>query len=779
MREAIISSSVLIVCIILLRRICKGKISAKLQYALWLVVALRLTVPGIAYVFPDVLPESKLSIMNLADQIEEAAHDYIYPIEEQDIMFVQDGFSFDELPALTNVGADGPTAVFVAGHVTWTWTWADWAKRIWYIGMAIVAAWMLSVNIRFFHQLYKSRKKYETDSYGLSVYLVKGLSSPCLYGLPGKQAVYLPEDVAGNPEQIKHILAHEYCHYKHRDILWTALRCILLVIYWFHPLIWVAAVMSKQDCELASDEAAIKLLGEEERIAYGKTLLSLISRRMSAADIVCTATTMTAGTEGMKERIQRIVQKPRRLAVILIFAIAVVGIVAVFTFTQPRKYPEGAYPLDRDSSRMVTTNCFEVTFPESFIGKAYYRKENDTDIIVYHEASDREIGRFCMMPYEDAIQMADEREIILIGKGGSNSMLRSYMDGAIGDTAGEPQEKGEISYAVGEDVNSEIMYIPPEENISVPKEDVFLPGENIVGPEESMTEESGDIKPIPAPEDIEKEMLNLPFAEHEDSSALTPIGAGVEADVTYHHYYVGEDANADTTELIMDSSEGTESVTETEESRVYLPGEKITEVYIPKGVPCYLYIPADYTGIDSANSLELVQMNQELTEIADLVVILNEGSESMMKVLDILVENRSPYIGDAVKTSKIASALPVVEGVSYQYLELETEAQPYGATLYYQSETDDSAQTDTDTQFLEAVLMFAAIENLDYCNIRIKDLGEENGQETSGDMVYADEGIRYERKDMEEIFGTLYPYSESKESMVTLYNLILDYLEKN
>lgn len=784
MREAIISSSVLIVCIILVRRICKRKISARLQYALWLVVALRLIVPGIGFIFPNVLPESKLSIMNLADQIEEAAQDYIGPAQDTAVMFVQDGFSFEELPDLDKVGADGPTAVFVAGHITWTWTWVDWAQRIWYMGMAIASVWMISVNIRFMRQLSKKRKKYEIEGFALPVYTVKDLASPCLYGMPGRQAVYLSEDMAENPEQRKHILAHEYCHYKHKDMLWSVLRCILLVIYWFHPLIWVAAVLSKQDCELASDEAAINFLGEEERIAYGKTLLSLISRRTSAADIVCTATTMTFGTEGMKERIQRIAQKPRKLMAILVFAIAVVGIAVVFTFTQPKMYPEGAYPLDGKSTQMATTSCFQVTFPESFAGKAYYREENGTDLVVYHEASGREIGRFCMMPYEAAVQIADEKEIILIGEEGSNSLLRSYMDGGLDDPVAGTQE--EMPYVLGEDVNTETRYIPPEEIISAPQEDIFLPEENIIEPEESMGRESGsakqnpaleeseNLKPIPTPEESEKEILNLPFVEHETSPVITPVESGVGADVTYHNYSIGVDINTDGDGLTIDSPEETDMIADAEESHTYLPNEKVSEVYVSKDVPCYVYIPADYADMDAASSLELEQMNQELIAIVDSVVILGQSKESMMEVLDILVENRNPYIGDATKTSKIAGALPTTRGLSYHYLELETESEPYGATLYYQIQDYNAEHDNPDIQFLEAALMFATIENLDYCNIKIKEIQEESGE----DIAYHLDEIRYERSDMEELFGTLYPYSESQESMVALYNQILDYLQK-
>lgn len=150
MREAIITSPVLIMCIVLLRQLCKRRISAKMQYMLWLVVAVRLVMPGITAVWPNLMPESDYSI--------------------------------------------------------------------WHLGMILVCVWMAAVNVRFMHRLHGSRRIYETEDFKLPVYTAKELPSPCLYGLPWKLAVYLPEDVSGDEERVRHILAHEYCHFKHKDV---------------------------------------------------------------------------------------------------------------------------------------------------------------------------------------------------------------------------------------------------------------------------------------------------------------------------------------------------------------------------------------------------------------------------------------------------------------------------------------------------------------------------------------------------------------------------------
>ena len=253
MKDAIITSSVLILCMVLLRRLCRKKISAKLQYMLWLVVAIRLVMPGIIVFWPNLLPESAYSVLNAADRMERAAQEYIRPSEQP----VQGSLPSKGLPFLTEENADGKVVTYLTDQTMWL----RFLEKVWYLGMAAIAFWMIAVNFRFMRRLYESRRRYQREGFELPVYTTKELSSPCLYGMPGRQAVYLPEDMTEDENGVRHILAHEYCHYKQKDILWSLLRCILLTVYWFHPLVWLAAVLSKQDCELACDEAAVRMLG--------------------------------------------------------------------------------------------------------------------------------------------------------------------------------------------------------------------------------------------------------------------------------------------------------------------------------------------------------------------------------------------------------------------------------------------------------------------------------------------------------------------------------------
>ena len=44
-------------------------------------------------------------------------------------------------------------------------------------------------------------------------------------------------------------------------------------VHWFNPVMWLMVRQVDRDIELACDEMALTVLPEEERLAYGETIL--------------------------------------------------------------------------------------------------------------------------------------------------------------------------------------------------------------------------------------------------------------------------------------------------------------------------------------------------------------------------------------------------------------------------------------------------------------------------------------------------------------------------
>lgn len=103
-----------------------------------------------------------------------------------------------------------------------------------------------------------------------------GLEVPMLTGLVAP-ALMLPQD-ASSEDGLDYALLHELIHYRRRDIWMKALVILTVSVHWFNPVMWLMVRQVDRDIELACDEAALTVLPEEERLAYGETILQAAAR---------------------------------------------------------------------------------------------------------------------------------------------------------------------------------------------------------------------------------------------------------------------------------------------------------------------------------------------------------------------------------------------------------------------------------------------------------------------------------------------------------------------
>ena len=337
MKEILLTSSVLILSLLLLRRLFRKTISRRVQYALWGLVALRLLVPVS-------LPAMEHNVLTAAEPVTEritAPALYTTPYRET-IVYAPQGalqtpgpyqpFRIDSASADNIVTyTDGKNVVHAVEYKKQL-PLGPLLLGVWYAGMAVMAAWFLLANLRFARRLRRNRTPYPVENCRYPVYLAEGLPSPCLFGLL-RPAVYLTPAAVEAPETLRHVLAHETTHARHLDPLWSLLRCVCLVVYWFDPLVWIAAIVSRRDCELACDEGTLRRLGEAERLPYGQTLLRLIPVARRPGNPMLSATTMTAGKHALKERITRIAENRRTVGAALLAAVTAAALLCAATFT--------------------------------------------------------------------------------------------------------------------------------------------------------------------------------------------------------------------------------------------------------------------------------------------------------------------------------------------------------------------------------------------------------------------------------------------------------------
>lgn len=333
MIEVLISSSVLILAVCLMRAVSWGRISLKVRYGLWGLAALRLVYP-MFYPLQNVteLFRSRFSVMNAADAVHRRIVDGTGLGPLADNVATGHVYTFE----------GGSQAVSLAQRAAGI-DWQLWIMAVWVTGAVVLGMWMAVVNIRFHRMLLAERRLFHgkaPDFVKDTIYMVDGMKSPCYFGLGTDVAVYIPSFIAEDEDMLRHALAHETCHASHGDRFWGILRCVILCYYWVNPLVWLAAVLSRRDCELACDEAAVRLLGEKERYAYGRTLVGLIAGKDGSGGLFSVATTMTAGKRTIQERIRLLAKRPRTTAGMMAAVVLAVAALAACTFTGGTEHTE-------------------------------------------------------------------------------------------------------------------------------------------------------------------------------------------------------------------------------------------------------------------------------------------------------------------------------------------------------------------------------------------------------------------------------------------------------
>ena len=338
MAETLITSSVIILMLCAIRILFKGRIRPTVQYGLWGIAAARLALPCFYPVirwFGSL--QSPWSIMNaaapLADRLAVRAHAVTVPSGAVPVSPGQLGAVH---AGLENAAANPGTALISGAEQAGLSGWIVLFLGIWIAGSILLFLWLSVVHIHMGKRLMKQRTPYEGPVPAWSavpVYWTGDIPTPCYFVYFGKKGIYLPERLQNDPEAARHVVVHEACHAGHRDHIWGWLRCVLLCCYWINPFVWLAGYLSKRDCELSCDEAAVLRLGEAERFAYGRTLIAMAAGRRTPWNFLSTASDIGNGKKSMKERIWTLAHHPKTgpVTALVIAAAAIVLIVCTFT----------------------------------------------------------------------------------------------------------------------------------------------------------------------------------------------------------------------------------------------------------------------------------------------------------------------------------------------------------------------------------------------------------------------------------------------------------------
>lgn len=312
--EWVLSSCLLILAVILVRTLFGKRMRPGLRYALWLPVLFRLLIPG-------VIACSTWSVLGSVTDLfpnQEIPNSIVTVIGGSNSQVAEND---SQLSMSESEQSEPDAAQYDIHYGGIPITVNDLLNVIWLTGAVVTAAILIISNLRFYMALRKRRKLLEIDC-PVRVYSVENLSSSCLF----RNAIYVTAETAADEAQLRYVIEHELSHNRHGDLFWTFMRCVVLTIHWFNPLVWLAAEMSRQDCELCADAGALKSLGEDKSVEYGSALIQLSVRPTQKSSLLCATTTMNSGKRSLKERITMIAHKPQMTAAVLISVILIIVI---------------------------------------------------------------------------------------------------------------------------------------------------------------------------------------------------------------------------------------------------------------------------------------------------------------------------------------------------------------------------------------------------------------------------------------------------------------------
>lgn len=292
--------NLLILVLYIVKRLLSGKISQRLQYALWLLIPV--------YLFTCIMNVNSLPALVMANS-PKLAHNLVK--FELTAGYVVDCVVAMTIEFLSAKGININVSIF-------------YIFKVLSYGIPIVLACaFLIYNVIFAVRCVSRRRFYKRDKQtGMKIYLLDYPQTPFLL----VKNIYVHPDMTQDEELLNHAICHEYSHYKQGDFVWTILRFLLFSYYWFDPIVWLAVNRMRQDSELSCDERVISVLGEGSRVSYGVSLITLMKKdgKNIKHNVM---STMRGKKKQLRERVEAIAKPQKRsIITICIMVACIVGI---------------------------------------------------------------------------------------------------------------------------------------------------------------------------------------------------------------------------------------------------------------------------------------------------------------------------------------------------------------------------------------------------------------------------------------------------------------------
>lgn len=308
-----ITASWLILAVVLARLLLK-KAPKWVFCLLWGLVAIRLVCPFSLESSLSLIPSSETIPANIEMQQKPVIDSGITIIDETVNPIITESFT----PSPEN--SANPLQIVI-----------PFVAIVWITGVFIMLVYALISFLRLKGMVRVS------VSVGKQIRACDEVKSPFILGV-FRPIIYVPSFMS--EETLDQVIRHEKAHLQRHDHWWKPVGFLLLAVYWFHPLCWIAYILLCRDIEMACDERVVRDMGKSDIAAYSQALLDCSMPRRTIA-----ACPLAFGEGNVKTRIKSVLNYKKPAFWIIAAALVVCAALAVFLMTDP----SGNQPSDGES----------------------------------------------------------------------------------------------------------------------------------------------------------------------------------------------------------------------------------------------------------------------------------------------------------------------------------------------------------------------------------------------------------------------------------------------
>lgn len=289
--------SIMIIAVLILRVVFR-KAPKKLHKILWLLVGIRASIPFYL--------RSKLGVI--------PAHTVSSTVSNQTIVRTEPVTRVVGVDDVVSRHSDVVSRVDITAIVTY----------VWIAGVCLFLLYLLVNYIRMRKSVSEAVRVHD------DVFASDNIPSPFILGYI-KPRIYIYPDMDQKQQEL--IVAHERCHLKYMDHILKLLGFVLLGVYWFNPLMWLAYFVFCKDIELACDENVISSLPFDRRKEYAIALLDSAHK----ANVLIYGVAFSENS--VKERVVSVMnyKKPKFWIIVAAIVACIAVIVLFFTVNKAPK----------------------------------------------------------------------------------------------------------------------------------------------------------------------------------------------------------------------------------------------------------------------------------------------------------------------------------------------------------------------------------------------------------------------------------------------------------